>query len=176
MITGIDHIEIIVRDLDDYVAFLTTLGFETVRQTDHHGRSVEMKPPGNGQPLFEIHQVSGEEVIGINLALKIDDAAAVHAALRATDVRIESNPRFIESTGRTNVDIRDPDGWQVQLVEFKRPDAPDAEAPDAGESMAGSSPGRGEPPTHQERHEGGHRTDGDSPAKPRPRRSRRRPP
>ena len=81
MITGIDHIEIIVRDLDDYVAFLTALGFETVRQTDHHGRSVEMKPPGDGQPLFEIHQASGEEVIGINhIALKVDDAAAVRAA------------------------------------------------------------------------------------------------
>ena len=80
MITGIDHIEIIVRDLDDYIAFLTTLGFETVRRTEHHGRSVEMKPPGDGQPLFEIHQVSGEEVIGINhIALKIDDAAAAHA-------------------------------------------------------------------------------------------------
>ena len=56
MITGIDHIEIIVRDLDDYVDFLTTLGFETLRRTDHHGGSVEMKPPGDGQPVFEIHQ------------------------------------------------------------------------------------------------------------------------
>ena len=121
MITGIDHIEIIVRDLDDYVAFLTALGFETVRQTDHHGRSVEMKSPGDGQPLFEIHQVSGEEVIGINhIALKVDDAAAAHAKLQASDVRVESGPRFIESTGRTNVDTRDPDGWRVQLVENKK--------------------------------------------------------
>ncbi len=118
MITGIDHIELIVRDLDDYVAFLTTLGFETLRRTDHHGGSVEMKPPGEGQPVFEIHQASGEEVIGINhIALKIDDAAAAHKALQGTDIRVESGPRFIASTGRTNVDIRDPDGWRVQLVE-----------------------------------------------------------
>ena len=119
MITGIDHIEIIVRDLDEYVDFLTTLGFETLRRTDHHGGSVEMKPPGNGQPVFEIHQVSGEEVIGINhVALSIDDAAAAHAKLRENGkVRVESGPRYIESTGRTNVDIRDPDGWRIQLVE-----------------------------------------------------------
>ena len=119
MITGINHIEIIVRDLDDYVDFLTGLGFETLRRTDHHGGSIEMKPPGDGQPVFEIHQVSGEEVIGINhIALGIQDAAAAHAKLRADGkVRIESGPRYIESTGRTNVDIRDPDGWRLQLVE-----------------------------------------------------------
>lgn len=119
MITGIDHIEIIVRDLDDYVDFMTSLGFETLRRTDHHGGSVEMKPPGDGQPVFEIHQVNGEEVIGINhIALKTDSAEEAHVSLRENGkIRVESGPRYIESTGRTNVDIRDPDGWRIQLVE-----------------------------------------------------------
>ena len=75
MIKGIDHIELIVRDLDEYVAFFKTLGFEMVRETPHHGGSVEMKPPGDGQPVFEIHQVVGEEVIGVNhIAFRVDDA------------------------------------------------------------------------------------------------------
>ncbi len=118
MISGIDHIEIIVNDLDGYVRFFEALGFEHVRRTDHHGGSVEMKPPGDGQPVFELHQVSGEEVIGINhIALRIDDAAAAYEVLKDGPVRVESPPRHIASTGRTNVDIRDPDGWRIQLVE-----------------------------------------------------------
>ena len=118
MIKGIDHIEIIVRDLDAYMAFLAALGFEKVRETDHHGRSIEMKPPGAGQPVFEIHQVGGEEVIGINhIAFKIDDAAAAHAELSGSNVLIEAGPRLIQATGRTNVDIRDPDGGRIQLVD-----------------------------------------------------------
>ena len=63
--------------------------------------------------------MNGEEVIGINhIALKTDSAEEAHARLRQDGkVRVESGPRFIESTGRTNVDIRDPDGWRIQLVE-----------------------------------------------------------
>ncbi len=118
MITGIDHIELIVRDLEDYVRFFESLGFEHVRRTDHHGASVEMKPPGPDQPVFELHQVGGEEVIGINhIALRIDNAEAAHAALADTGIRIDSPPRHIASTGRTNVDIRDPDGGRIQLVD-----------------------------------------------------------
>ena len=46
MIKGIDHIELIVRDLDEYVSFLKTLGFETVRETPHHGGSARRGPAG----------------------------------------------------------------------------------------------------------------------------------
>ena len=64
MIRGIDHIELIVRDFDEYVAFMKTLGFEELTRTSHHGVSVELKAPGEGQPIFEIHEATGEEVIG----------------------------------------------------------------------------------------------------------------
>ena len=46
MIKGIDHIELIVRDFNVYVAFMKTLGFEGVSHTAHHGQSVELKVPG----------------------------------------------------------------------------------------------------------------------------------
>ena len=39
MLQGIDHIEIIVRDLDEYVAYLQKLGFELIMNTSHHGDS-----------------------------------------------------------------------------------------------------------------------------------------
>ncbi|MBT3372272.1 MAG: VOC family protein [Rhodospirillaceae bacterium] len=118
MIKGIDHIELIVRDLDEYVSFLKTLGFETVRETPHHGGSVEMKPPGEGQPVFEIHQVIGEEVIGVNhIAFKVDDVNAAHAALKDYPGMVSSAPGHVKDTGRTNLNLRDPDGWRLQLVQ-----------------------------------------------------------
>ena len=54
MIRGIDHIELIVRDFDEYVEFLKTLGFELLTHTKHHGESAELKPPGDDQPIFDI--------------------------------------------------------------------------------------------------------------------------
>ncbi len=125
MIRGIDHIELIVRDLDTYVGFLEKLGFELLTRTTHHGGSVEMRMPGQAHPIFEIHQVSGEEVIGINhIAFRVDNAEAAHAALGAAGIAVEEGPGFVPSTGRTTVNLRDPDGWRVQLVEAGRK-APD---------------------------------------------------
>ncbi len=121
MIRGIDHIELIVRDLEAYIAFLEKLGFELLTRTTHHGGSVEMRIAGQDQPIFEIHQVGGEEVIGVNhIAFRVDDAEAAHAALGAAGVAVEEGPGFVPSTGRTNVNLRDPDGWRVQLVEAGR--------------------------------------------------------
>ena len=121
MIQGIDHIELIVRQLDEYVAFLKTLGFETVRETSHHGGSVEMKPPGEGQPVFEIHQVTGEEVIGVNhIAFKVASAQEAYDDIREKGITPEREPHLVEVTGRTNVNLRDPDGWRLQLVDAAR--------------------------------------------------------
>ena len=64
MIRGVDHIELIVRNLDEYIGFLETLGFELLTRTTHHGDSVEMGIPGQAFPIFELHQVTDEEVIG----------------------------------------------------------------------------------------------------------------
>jgi len=117
-VLGIDHIELIVRDLDEYVSFLKTLGFQTVRETPHHGGSIEMKPPGEGQPVFEIHQVIGEEVIGVNhIAFKVDDVVAAHTALKDYPGMVSSEPSHVKDTGRTNLNLRDPDGWRLQLVQ-----------------------------------------------------------
>jgi catechol 2,3-dioxygenase-like lactoylglutathione lyase family enzyme len=118
LVTGIDHIELIVRDLQEYVTFLKTLGFEMVRETPHHGGSVEMKSPGENQPVFEIHQVTGEEVIGVNhIAFKVDDVAAAHAELKDYPGMVSSAPGHVPDTGRTNLNLRDPDGWRLQLVQ-----------------------------------------------------------
>ncbi len=85
MITQIDHIEIIVKDVKTYVDYYQKLGFKLLTWTDHHGGSAELQLPGPNQPIFEIHTVLGEENIGIN-----------HIAFQADDVK----KTFESSTGK----------------------------------------------------------------------------
>jgi glyoxylase I family protein len=121
MLTTIDHIEIIVRDLDAHVDYLRKLGFELITRTSHHGDSAELKLPGDNQPIFELHQVGGEEVIGINhIAFRTDSVDAAYDRLLENGIKIEAPPHDVPSTGRTNINLRDPDGWRVQIVDAKR--------------------------------------------------------
>jgi len=121
MLRGIDHIELIVRDVQETVSFFEALGFEVPQRTSHHGGSAELKLPGEDQPVFEIHTVTGEESIGINhIAFRVDDARESHEQLSAKGIEFAREPRLIEATGRTIVNFRDPDGWRLQLVDSVR--------------------------------------------------------
>jgi len=121
MVKGIDHIELIVKDVEPYIKLFETLGFQLKRRTSHHGESVEMGLAGDNQPLFEIHQVSGEENIGVNhIAFRVDDAHQAYQELLGKGVAIEGEPTFVSATGRLVVNFRDPDGWRLQLVEADR--------------------------------------------------------
>ena len=122
MIRGIDHIELIVRDLDEYIEFLESLGFKLLTRTSHHGDSAELQAEGEGQPIIEVHQVGGEEVIGVNhIAFRVDDVKKANDALAKTKIKF-AKPNYVESTGRTTINLRDPDGWRMQLVDAKRED------------------------------------------------------
>ena len=121
MITAIDHIELIVRDVKVHVAFFEKLGFEVLLWTDHHGGSAEVKLPGDNQPIFEIHTVLGEENPGINhIAFKCDSVEATYQELKGRGIKIDKAPHPSPSTGRRNVLLRDPDGWRLQLTDKKR--------------------------------------------------------
>lgn len=121
MIKGIDHIEIVVRDADAYIAFMETLGFEVITRTVHHGGSAELKLPGENQPIFEIHQVEGEENPGINhIAFAVDDARMAYEDLIGAGIASAKQPNYVQSTGRLTVNLRDPDGFRIQLVDAER--------------------------------------------------------
>ena len=121
MIRGIDHIEIIVRDIDASIAFFQKLGFKLLTRTTHHGKSAELQLPGANQPIFEIHQVSGEKNIGINhIAFKVDNARTAYEELQGQGITSANPPNFVVPTGRTTVNFRDPDGWRMQLVDADR--------------------------------------------------------
>jgi glyoxylase I family protein len=120
MIQSIDHIELIVRDLEPYVEFYRKLGFRELARTEHHGGSVELQLPGDNQPVLEIHQVIGEETIGINhIAFRVASVDASCEEMRSLGIA-SGTPALSVPTGRTNVNLRDPDGWRVQLVDSER--------------------------------------------------------
>lgn len=121
MIQGIDHIEIIVRDVEESIRFFQNMGFQLLTRTTHHGESAELQLPGPNQPIFEIHQVDGEENIGVNhIAFKVDNAEQTYQELQAQGITTMKPPNFVVSTGRTTVNFRDPDGWRMQLVDAER--------------------------------------------------------
>jgi catechol 2,3-dioxygenase-like lactoylglutathione lyase family enzyme len=137
MILGIDHIEIIVHDLDVHVSFYEKLGFVVLKRTTHHGGSVEMKLPGDHQVVLELHQVGAEEVCGVNhIAFGVHDVAETKQQLVSSGVRFEHNPPkyggpvLATSTGRWLANFRSPDGGRLQLAGLSREistNAPDQE-------------------------------------------------
>lgn len=125
MVTKIDHIELVVHHFEACVSLFRALGFRELARTTHHGDSIEVQLPGENQPIFEIHRVSGEENIGVNhIAFQVPDVEAAHRELKARGVHVPQGPTFVRSTGRTNLNFRDPDGWRLQIVDAKRA-APD---------------------------------------------------
>ena len=121
MIRGIDHIELIVRDVEEFVDFFQKMGFKLLTRTSHHGSSAELQLPGANQPIFEIHQVGGEENIGVNhIAFKVDSAQESYEDLSAKGVKTLRAPNYVKATGRMTVNFRDPDGWRMQLVDSDR--------------------------------------------------------
>ena len=124
-VTKLDHIELIVQHFDEYVALFRALGFQERLRTKHHGDSIEFQLPGDNQPIFEIHRVGGEEAIGINhIAFQVSDVAAARGELAAQGIPATVEPVFVRATGRTVLNLRDPDGWRLQLVDAARK-APD---------------------------------------------------
>jgi catechol 2,3-dioxygenase-like lactoylglutathione lyase family enzyme len=121
VIVGIDHIELVVRDVKAHVEFYQKLGFELLTWTDHHGGSAELKLPGDNQPIFEIHAVMTEENPGINhISFKVVDIDKTHAELVARGVEFHKDVHPSRATGRKNALLRDPDGWRLQLSDAHR--------------------------------------------------------
>ena len=97
------------------------MGFQLLTRTSHHGQSAELQLPGPNQTIFEIHQVDGEENIGVNhIAFRVDHAEASYRELQAQGITTLKPPNFVQSTGRITVNFRDPDGWRLQLVDAER--------------------------------------------------------
>jgi hypothetical protein len=50
----------------------------------------------------------------------VDSVDAAHEALKDTNIAFSGPPKLVKETGRTNINLRDPDGWRMQLVDSER--------------------------------------------------------
>ncbi|WP_295048510.1 VOC family protein [uncultured Paracoccus sp.] len=123
LFSGIDHIDLVVKDPDEMAAFFMALGYRFHRRTDHGGGSIELHFPGEGeQPILELtSQQDGTgkvRPLGLrHIALRADDLQAAITHFSAKSLSVKSGPRTIPDTGRTVVNLIDPEGGTLQIVD-----------------------------------------------------------
>lgn len=117
MIVGIDHIEIVVRDIDEMAELFGKIGFEEIRRTDHHGKAVEMRVPGPDGIVIEFHTGHATEPPGLNhIAFRVDDAAETVAQMRSVGVEL-ADAHIAKNSGRLISTFRDPMHMRWQISE-----------------------------------------------------------
>lgn len=121
-INRVDHIDIVVKDVDASVAFFTSVGFTRV-EGDYQGSGVQLRFPGPGQqPFLEvcpIRSLTGEiREVGLNhIALAVDDLDVAATDFSGAGLTFDKPPRHVASTGRRLANLIDPDGRKLQFVE-----------------------------------------------------------
>jgi catechol 2,3-dioxygenase-like lactoylglutathione lyase family enzyme len=121
MLTRIDHIEFVVKDVEALVTFYKKLGFQEILRSTHHRLSVEIQLPGPNQPIYEIHEAESAEREGIeHIAFLVDDMDKTYNELQAKGVKFLREPHLVPASGRVLANARDPEGFKVQLVSAKR--------------------------------------------------------
>lgn len=114
MITGIDHIEMVVADVDAAADFFAKLGLVEIRRTEHHGSAVELRIPGAEGIILEVHTGTNIEVPGINhIAFRVDDCVGTVEAARGAGVDV-ADAKIAQASGRRVASFRDPfyNRWQ----------------------------------------------------------------
>ena len=113
----VDHIDIAVRDLEEYAAIFKLMGFEELRRTQHYGGAIEMRLPGD-TVVFELHKVKMADNPGVNhIAFLADDASDVVASLKSVGITFDREAELVQSTGRHTSNFRDPDGFRLQFTD-----------------------------------------------------------
>jgi catechol 2,3-dioxygenase-like lactoylglutathione lyase family enzyme len=123
MLTGIDHIDIAVDDLEKWTNFLEAIEFSVLRRTSHGGGSVELRFPGVDSPFLELTSTTRPNgttnPAGFrHIALRSGDIAATFATLSTKGIKIDRPPRMNAESGRTTMNAIDPTGGMtIQIVE-----------------------------------------------------------
>jgi catechol 2,3-dioxygenase-like lactoylglutathione lyase family enzyme len=122
-INRVDHIDIIVKDVEASVAFFRSVGFTLVEDGDYNGSGVQLRFPGPGrQPFLEIcpqRSLAGDiRELGLNhIALAVDDLDVAADDFSRAGLAFDNPPRVVPSTGRRLANLIDPDGRKLQFVE-----------------------------------------------------------
>lgn len=118
MLVRIDHLDLAVRDVDGMAQLLAKLGFQEIRRTEHHGLAVEMRLPGEGQVVLELHSCASDAESGVNhIAFLVDDCESSFNELTSLGVAFENPVKHIPSSGRTVCTIAGTPGIRLQLAQ-----------------------------------------------------------
>jgi len=122
LVDGLDHVDIFVKDLEEYVDFLQNkLGLEVIRKTSHRGGSVEFRTPPM-ETIIEVHQTMELYNPEINhIALRVSNMQEAFDRLKSQGVLFDSAPKFSKPTGRWIANARFPDGRRLQLTSTQHP-------------------------------------------------------
>lgn len=114
MILGVDHVEILVKDLEKSVEFYKLLGFEVVKWTEEE-RTVELRA---GEISLDVIEVSEKRPkAGLHhIAFLVDDVDKSVAEWKEKGVTITLEPMTSERSGRRLSAIKDIDGIMHQLA------------------------------------------------------------
>ncbi len=113
-VLGFDNVFVEVGDLDEALAFYTTLGLQVHKRFDHMAMallSVGPETPGLGVAVVASPRVGGQKIW-----LEVDDARAAAAELEAAGIAPMTPPVLIP-TGWA-VEVQDPWGNVVGLTDY----------------------------------------------------------
>ena len=119
---GIDHIDIVVADVEAMTVFFEQVGFTVLRRTGHGGGAVELRFPGSGrQPVLELTSaVDGNgnaRPLGLrHMALRSSDIRQTFSDFKTRALPLRGEPRKVPETGRTLINLTDPEGGTLQFV------------------------------------------------------------
>jgi len=114
---SVDHINIVVKDIEAAVAYYQKLGL-TVEGTLEEGSVVFLWNGDGERPVrIELHQARPQEETGLaHIAFLVDDVEASYRALRAEGIEFQHEPFHQPLSGRTIATFQDPDGIGLQLA------------------------------------------------------------
>lgn len=116
MLKFVDHIDILVKDLENQVEFMTKLGFIIKRRLPEHGNAVEMQLPGENQVVFEMRDCGDNEPCIRHIALRVSGKNTVDE-LKKRGMVLRTENKYVPATGRTVSNINDPSGMSWQLTD-----------------------------------------------------------
>jgi len=117
MLTKVDHIDLRVSDLEEYVALFTKMGLEIRRRTEAPRSSVEMALPGEDQVVFEIRPAGQDGFTGVHHIAFRQSAPEDVEDLKKHGITFLTEHYTIAATGRTVSSFQDSDGHTWQLTD-----------------------------------------------------------
>lgn len=124
-IKGIDHIDIIVEDVQKAADFYRSVGFADIVDETFTGNGVQLRFPGEGkQPILELYPTVSSKgdirPVGLaHIALAVEDLASAERKLNQAGLSFDGEPRRIVASGRLLANLIEPEGRKLQLVEVK---------------------------------------------------------